>query len=307
MKKKTNITKFIAALLLGVTVFSACADKSGENEEITQASQTEETEDDSEESAWQLWKKLSTKEYPKELIDLVKRNPETYDFVCSFKEEADKEHDIDLSELENTDSIPYFCQWDVRWGFEQYNNKYFALTGCGPTCLSMVAIYLTGNSEYSPLWMGNFLDSHGYAVPGTGTAWSVFDDGIVEIGLYGTAIENSFDSICEALDGGMPVIASMSKGDFTTKGHFVVFVSHDVNSIMVYDPNSKERTRSWDFSDLEPQIASAWAMYVDGDPQDEEWGLHEYYEDEGSYETVFDDEYFEDYLEDYSDDYSDEY
>ena len=302
MKKKTDITKCIAALLLGVTVFSACADKSGENEEVTQESQVEETKE-TESPSSQLWKKLNAREYPKELIDLVKRNPETYDFVCSFKEEADKEHDIDLSEFENTDSVPYFCQWDVRWGFEQYNNKYFALTGCGPTCLSMVAIYLTGNSEYSPLWMGSFLDSHGYAVPGTGTAWSVFDDGIVEIGLYGTAIENSYDSICEALESGCPVIASMSKGDFTAKGHFVVFVSCDDNSIMVYDPNSKERTREWDYSVLEPQIASVWAMYVDGYTQDDEdWGIHEYY-DEDTYESIFDDEYFEDYSDDYSDEY----
>ena len=247
----------------------------------------------------ELWETLDKEIYPEELIDLVKRNPETYEFVASYPVEADKDHDLNLDSEVVPDKIPYLSQWDKRWGYDIYNGKYFALTGCGPTCLSMVSIYLTGDSYYTPRWMGEFLDSHGYAVPGTGTAWSIFDDGIVELGIYGTEIANDYNVIERSLNSGYPVIASMGPGDFTSDGHFVVFTACADNKISVNDPNSLKRTREWDYSELAPQIVKVWAMSM-GDPESrggytefEEYG--DQYQDEDFEDEFYDESYDESY------------
>lgn len=199
--------------------------------------------------------------YPSELVDLYNRNPETEDFVIDYYRN-NYSHNIDLSKYDNCQYIPHFMQWDERWGYEEYNNNFLAVTGCGPTCLSMVAIYLTGNSTYSPLWMANFLDDHGYSVEGIGTAWSIFSDGVQCIDLYGYEIGTDEDVIEEYLTNGYPIICSMGPGDFTTKGHFVVITDYNNGYVSILDPNSNIRTRDWSFEELDGQMAQCWAMYV---------------------------------------------
>ena len=254
--------------------------KRAENVEVFEASAYERKE--------KLWETLDKEIYPEELIDLVKRNPETYEFVASYPVEAGKYHEPNLDSEVDPYKIPYLSQWDKRWGYDTYNEKFFALTGCGPTCLSMVSIYLTGDTRYTPRWMGEFLDSHGYAVPGMGTAWSIFDDGIVELGIYGNEIVNDYNVIKESLDSGYPVIASMSPGDFTTNGHFVVFTACADNKISVNDPNSLERTRDWDYSELSPQIVKVWSMSMGGsDSHDYYDEFDDYGEEYGEYDTVW--------------------
>ena len=78
-------------------------------------------------------------DYPQSLIDLYDRNKETKDFVFEYPAKKDETPAIDLSTL-NTSSVPLLMQWDQRWGYKQYAGDLFGLSGCGPTCLSMVAI-----------------------------------------------------------------------------------------------------------------------------------------------------------------------
>lgn len=202
--------------------------------------------------------------YPEELVELTERNPETFDFVLSYYDE-NYHHNIDLSEYDNCGYIPHFIQWDKRWGFESYNNNFFALSGCGPTCLSMVAVYLTGDSEYSPLWMADFLETHGYAIEGVGTAWSIFDDGVQCIDLYGYQLGNQPETVTTYLMSGYPVICSMGPGDFTDVGHFVVFTGYHDGYVSILDPNSTIRSRDWLLEEISDQMVQCWAMYV-GDP-----------------------------------------
>ena len=41
------------------------------------------------------------------------------------------------------DNIPLLIQWDKRWAYTHYGDEIVGTAGCGPTCLSMVAIGLT--------------------------------------------------------------------------------------------------------------------------------------------------------------------
>ena len=50
--------------------------------------------------------------------------------------------------LDNLLSDPLFLQWDPRWGYTEYGeDSFLGLSGCGPTCLSMVLYYLTGDKS----------------------------------------------------------------------------------------------------------------------------------------------------------------
>ena len=247
--------KVMAAALAGLILLSACSKI--EEPVIRRRSNADVRADVIEKQKSSLDPSI----YPEDLIKLYDKNPEARDFVLDFPKECGRKHNIDLDQCV-CDEIPHLLQWDKRWGYESYNGNYFALTGCGPTCLSMVTIYLTGDSSYTPLWMAEFLDSHGYSVEGVGTAWSIFDDGIGSVGLYGEKVDNSIEDIEKYLGAGIPMIASMGPGDFTQHGHFVVFTSCKDGRIMVLDPNSNERTREWDYDELEDQIAGVWAMTI---------------------------------------------
>lgn len=81
---------------------------------------------------------LALEDWPTELIELLKKNPETEDFVLNYPLLKDTYQDIDLSEYADTDEVPLFMQWDKRWGYTSYGEDMIAISGCGPTCLSMV-------------------------------------------------------------------------------------------------------------------------------------------------------------------------
>lgn len=74
-------------------------------------------------------------------------------------------------------------QWDQRWGYHRYAGEVMGLSGCGPTALSMVAIFMTGDITKNPRWVADFASQNGYAVDGSGTAWSLMLEGARQIGL----------------------------------------------------------------------------------------------------------------------------
>lgn len=157
-------------------------------------------------------------------------------------------------------SIPYFVQYDSRWAFAQYGSSYMGYTACGPTCLAMCAAGLTGNADYTPEYVANFAERSGYYVDGTGTSWSLFTDGAARLGLRGEAVSTSEREMKKSLKHGA-LIASMSAGDFTNAGHFIVIVKSGLGGFTVYDPSSTERSgRLWSYRRLAPQIAQLWAI-----------------------------------------------
>lgn len=296
-----NTTRLTAALLAGTMLFSmtSCASKEEKGSKHTHKKNDIEIELDSEE---EIQEKL--KSYPQELVDLYDRNPETKDFVLNYYKE-NYSHDINLTEYDCCSSIPHFLQWDERWGYEEYNGNFLAVTGCGPTCLSMVAIYLTGDSTYSPLWMANFLDEHGYSVADVGTAWSIFTDGVQSIDLYGYQIGIQKETITSYLLSGYPVICSMGPGEFTQNGHFVVFSEYNDGYVTILDPNSIIRTKKWKLEDIEDQMVQCWAMYVGDACTDSPDYYEESYDEDYYDESDFDESDYEDEYDFYYEDYED--
>ncbi len=166
----------------------------------------------------------------------------------------------DRSESQSEGTIPLFLQWDSRWGNEVYGSDCLEITGCGPTCLSMIVSGLTGDTYWDPPHMAQYSESNGWYVWGEGTSWELMSEGAEGIGLTVFGVEPTQQSLWDYLSPSSPMIASVYPGDFTTEGHFIVLRGFDEQgNILVNDPNSFENSSiSWSMERLLPQIRSLW-------------------------------------------------
>lgn len=158
-------------------------------------------------------------------------------------------------------SVPYLYQIDPAWSEQPYAGGTIGENGCGPTCLSMVYVALTGDTSMGPVEMAALSEREGHTVDGM-TAWTLMTDGARSLGLASEELPASEDAVADALRSGRFVIASMRPGDFTTTGHFIVLAGLDGDgSVSVRDPNSAERSHeSWDLARVLSQCANLWAL-----------------------------------------------
>ncbi len=201
--------------------------------------------------------------WPESLISLLERNPETADFVLSYPEEKDAHHEVDLSDLVGSETVPLFLQWDKRWGYLDYGNDVAGLTGCGPVCLSMAAFYLTGDTAMSPDHMIRFSLAEGYCKPGSGSSWTLISEGAGKLGLVATELPLVKKMIFAHLEAGDPIICVMGPGDFTSTGHYIVLTGVEDGFLRVNDPNSIKRSETlWDYDQISDQIRNLWVLQV---------------------------------------------
>lgn len=200
-------------------------------------------------------------DYPKSLIELLERNPETETFVLGypFREEGT----VDLTDYETGGTVPLFLQWDPNWGYEKYGRDFLAVTGCGPTCLAMAGYYLTGDENMTPDKIAGFAQRNGYYEAGYGSSWMLISEGTEKLGLKATELPLVKKKMVNALEAGNPVILAMGPGDFTTAGHYIVLTGVEDGKFRVNDPNSRENSqRLWSYEEIEGQIRNIWAISV---------------------------------------------
>lgn len=207
--------------------------------------------------------RISIWEWPKELNKMLERNPETTSFVLHYPIKKDSTAPIDLGEYTDSDKVPLFLQWDERWGYDAYAGELMGLSGCGPTCLSMVCVYLLNDARYTPRYVAEFATANGYAVTGNGSAWTLISEGGEQFGLSVTELPLIENSIIQQLENGHPIICVVGPGDFTTTGHFIVLTEYKDGKVAVNDPNSICRSEMlWDLSSVMEQVRNLWACRV---------------------------------------------
>ncbi len=206
-------------------------------------------------------KTVDTSGCPDELLELLQKNPETKEFVLNYPAKKDFYSREGLKELKK-DEIPLLLQWDERWGYYQYGDNVMGLTGCGPTCLSMVASFLLQNPELTPIYMADYATKNGYCVPGSGTSWEFMSKGAMGLGLQVWEVPLSESRVKEYLRQGNPIICIMGPGEFTDNGHFIVLTGLSDNKIKIHDSNSRERSnRLWGFEEIKGQIRNMWVYF----------------------------------------------
>ena len=200
--------------------------------------------------------------YPERLWAVYENNPEARDFVLRYPIEVKESHEVDMTEFENVNDVPLFIQWDERWGYTQYGSFVGGVTGCGPTCLSMVAYYYTKDQSMSPDKIMQFAIDNNYYVYGHGTAWALMSEGSEKLGFDSMEVPLQESKIAEYLSAGNPIICSVGPGDFTTFGHFIVLVDYEDGMIRVNDPNSYERSNClWAYDEIKDQINNMWVIF----------------------------------------------
>lgn len=206
---------------------------------------------------------MNSTKYPKQLKDLALKNEEALEFVYDYPAEHVKEHTIDLTEEASMDSVPLFVQWDKRWGYEKYSGNFFAASGCGPTTLSMVVVYLTHDREASPIAVAKYSKEAGYSVDGSGSSWTLISEGCRHYGVKAKAVALDESRMKAELDEGHPIVVNVGPGDFTDTGHFMVTTGYDDEGFSINDPNSIEKSgKRWLFKNISSQIRAVWSMYV---------------------------------------------
>lgn len=156
-------------------------------------------------------------------------------------------------------SMPYFFQTDPAWAQKPYGGDTIAVNGCGPTCLAMVYVYVTGKTDMTPADMGAFADAGNYAPTGA-TEWRFMSEGAAQLGLVSSELATDREAILAALRSGQPVICAVNPGDFTAVGHFIVLASVDENDMVsVHDPNSSYRSaQKWSIDRIVMQTSACW-------------------------------------------------
>ena len=146
--------------------------------------------------------------------------------------------------------VVYFNQLDSRWADAPYGTDNIGGYACGPTAMAIVVSSLTSETV-DPPHMAQWAYENGYwcsrsgsyhtLIPGASEEWGLDVEGC-------TAAEPQ--RIVDALADGKLVVALMTKGHFTSSGHFIVLrgVTSD-GQIMVADPSSYSRSeKTWDLS-----------------------------------------------------------
>ena len=205
---------------------------------------------------------LTEADYTADMMEVYKYFPEAREFILGIPLEAGRASVDDISKESRADGVPLFLQFDERWGYKMYGDSVLGMSGCGPTCLSMVAYYLTGDTAYSPVYMADFAVQNGYRAE-SGSTWSLFSEGPSLLGLESKEVPLHEGSIAKYVRQGIPVVASMGPGDFTLHGHFIVICGYQDDQFVIRDPFSKGNTEKlWSYAKIESQIKNLWAIWV---------------------------------------------
>ena len=155
----------------------------------------------------------------------------------------------DVRFTDGATEVVYFNQLDQRYANQPYGTDNIGGYGCGPTSMAIVVSSLT-SEIVDPVAMARWAYENGgwcsgqgsyhSLIPSAARAWNLPVEGC-------TASEPQ--RIVDALSGGKLVVAIMSRGHFTTGGHFIVLRGVQDRQILVADPASTSRSQQlWDLS-----------------------------------------------------------
>lgn len=162
-----------------------------------------------------------------------------------------------------------------------YAAEAFPASGCGPTTVADL-------TEVSPITVGNWMESHGYAVPYMGTKYEAINKALTAFGANGVMVaqyqdgeyENEyFKTWREGIQSGRAGILLMHRvyrSYWTTGGHFIAIVGYSNGYYMVYDPASSARTGWHTFDEFAGDISALYLSSIRWDKEtiavDGVWG-----------------------------------
>ena len=197
--------------------------------------------------------------YPKSLLKALSKNSEMLDFVLDYPKKHKNAAAKSIGDDFVTGEIPALIQWDERWGYTKYGTSIVAVSGCGPTCMSMVVSGLTGNTKITPARTAAYSVRHNLIDEENNTYWEFMEKAAKHWGLNCYAGMLNKKQLKAELGKGHPVICSVGPGDFTKNGHFIVLSGWKDGKIQVNDPFSRQNSQKlWTYSRIKKQAKSMW-------------------------------------------------
>lgn len=203
--------------------------------------------------------------YPKGVIELLDKNPATVDYVEAYGEKQGQIYAEDIGDDYVEGQIPLLIQWDERWGYAPYGTSVVAVSGCGPTCMAMVAAGLTHDPTITPAKVAAYGTENSYVDEENNTYWAFMQEAGADFGLSCHSGFLTEQQLAAELSAGHPVICSMGPGYFTQNGHFIVMTGYENGQIRINDPFSEENSaRTWSYSEIQDQIKAMWVYSLAG-------------------------------------------
>ena len=143
--------------------------------------------------------------------------------------------------------VVYYNQLDERYCNKPYGTDHIGGYACGPTSMAIVVSSLT-NQRIDPVEMSKWAYENGYWCSKSGSYHSLIPGAAKHWGLPVEGCTASEPQrIVDALSNGKLVVALMTKGHFTSGGHFIVLRGVQDEKILVADPASYTRSqKAWD-------------------------------------------------------------
>lgn len=218
-------------------------------------------EETPEEKLARVRKQAEENGYPESVIELLDKNEETVDFVADYAKKKDKPCADTIGEDLSSGKIPELLQWDERWGYAPYGTGIVATSGCGPTCMAMVAAGLNQDASITPAKVAAYGTEHGYVDEENNTYWRFMEEAGANWNLNSYGGMLSEEQVSAELAQGHPIICSMGPGDFTQIGHFIVLTGYENGNVKVNDPFSMKNTNAtWSFAGIKDQIKAMWVF-----------------------------------------------
>ncbi len=157
-----------------------------------------------------------------------------------------------LGQIRFTDGatpVVYYNQLDQRYASQPYGTDHIGGYGCGPTAMAIVVSSLT-DDLVDPVEMARWAYEHHYWCSKSGSFHALIPNAAK---AWGLPVEGCTPSepqrLVDALSQGKLVVALMTKGHFTSGGHFIVLRGVQGDKILVADPSSYTRSqKAWDLS-----------------------------------------------------------
>ena len=129
----------------------------------------------------------------------------------------------------------------------------------------MVYAGITKDTAMTPADIAQYCSNNNYYNSDTGTSWTLMTEGAKDLELSVRKVSVNASAIKNELKQKRPMICSMSPGDFTTEGHFIVIRGIDSKGrLIINDPNSIANSkRRWQVARVVKQIKAAWSYSQD--------------------------------------------
>ena len=180
------------------------------------------------------------------LLELALSEPAAIDFVAAYPESTKEAQPYEDEVTKGT--VPELYCWDERWGNVDYAGSPLALTGSGPTALSMAYMALTGKGDRTPADFAQAITDAEMSSGDSLMAGSFLSDSLKDYGLTCSTYTSNEENLVQVLDTGTYLLVEAAADTLTDSAHWIVLVTEDSDgSLVVYDPTSPEvSSHTWD-------------------------------------------------------------